>query len=96
MFAHQAIGTVKLGLLAAVLGPIHATVVLGRLRILRQYTSEDAPNQVHANVVGPGAARHTEMVAVSGPHGVRQHDAERVAEQFEIVVVGSPNTPAQN
>jgi hypothetical protein len=25
-----------------------------------------------------------------------QHDAERVAEQFEIVVVGSPNTPAQN
>jgi hypothetical protein len=63
MFAHQAIGTVKLGLLAAVLGPIHATVVLGRLRILGQYTSEDAPNQVHANVIGPGAARHTEMVA---------------------------------
>ena len=25
-----------------------------------------------------------------------QHDAEGVAEQFEIVVVGSPNTPAQN
>jgi hypothetical protein len=26
-----------------------------------------------------------------------QHEApERVAEQFKIVVVGSPNTPAQN